>query len=88
MELVDPLLTESCLEDEFLRYMNIGLRCVQEDPYDRPSMSSIVLMLKNESVTLRQPERPPFSVGRLNVDEPESEECSLNFITASDILPQ
>ncbi|GMP75302.1 hypothetical protein CsSME_00032449 [Camellia sinensis var. sinensis] len=62
LEMIDPLLMESCDLDEFLRYMHIGLLCVQEDAYDRPTMSSVVVMLKSEAVTLGQPERPAFSV--------------------------
>ncbi|CAI8587264.1 unnamed protein product [Vicia faba] len=88
LELRDPLLL--CPEDQFLRYMNIGLLCVQEDAFDRPTMSSVVLMLMNESVMLGQPEKPPFSVGRLNVNDPnvlDLVEYSVNFLTVSDILP-
>ncbi|KAL7244065.1 hypothetical protein ACSBR1_016319 [Camellia fascicularis] len=65
LEMIDPLLMESCDLDEFLRYMHIGLLCVQEDAYDRPTMSSVVVMLKSEAVTLSQPERPAFSVGEI-----------------------
>ncbi|RHN53264.1 putative protein kinase RLK-Pelle-DLSV family [Medicago truncatula] len=89
LELRDPLLL--CPGDQFLRYMNIGLLCVQEDAFDRPTMSSVVLMLMNESVMLGQPGKPPFSVGRLNfIDQNEldlEEEYSVNFLTVSDILP-
>ncbi|KAL5100906.1 hypothetical protein RYX36_005233 [Vicia faba] len=70
--------------------MNIGLLCVQEDAFDRPTMSCVVLMLMNESVMLGQPEKPPFSVGRLNVNDPnvlDLVEYSVNFLTVSDILP-
>lgn len=78
---MDPLVAESCPEDQFLKYMNVGLLCVQEDAYDRPTMSSVVLMLKSESPTLVNPERPPFSVGRINDnnhEELESEEYTIN----------
>ncbi|KAJ9705874.1 hypothetical protein PVL29_003803 [Vitis rotundifolia] len=64
LELMDPLLIESCCLDEFLRFYHIGLLCAQEDAFDRPTMSSVVFMLKSETVTLRQPERPAFSIGR------------------------
>ncbi|CAL5410892.1 unnamed protein product [Camellia sinensis] len=47
LEMIDPLLMKSCDLDEFLRYMHLGLLCVQEDAYDRPTMSSVVVMLKN-----------------------------------------
>jgi hypothetical protein len=64
LELMDPLLIDSCCQDEFLRYIHIGLLCVQEDANDRPTMSYVVVMLKNETVTLCQLQRAAFSVGR------------------------
>lgn len=91
MELIDPLLCDSCPGGEFLRYMHIALLCVQEDAYDRPTMSWVVLMLKNESATLDQPKQPPFSIGRFNANDrsdPHGQECSLNFLTMSGIVPQ
>ncbi|PRQ28544.1 putative protein kinase RLK-Pelle-DLSV family [Rosa chinensis] len=63
LELIDPFLVGSCDSDEFLRYLHIGLLCVQEDAYDRPTMSSVVLMLKSETVNLSQPGKPAFSIG-------------------------
>ncbi|KAJ0101317.1 hypothetical protein Patl1_03700 [Pistacia atlantica] len=38
----------------------MGLLCVQEDPTDRPTMSTIVLMLNSYSVTLPAPQQPAF----------------------------
>ncbi|KAL9384086.1 hypothetical protein Peur_024409 [Populus x canadensis] len=49
-ELIDPRLSDSCNADEFSRYMHIGLLCVQEDASDRPTMSSVVLMLKKTKI--------------------------------------
>ncbi|KAH9723226.1 cysteine-rich receptor-like protein kinase 10 [Citrus sinensis] len=47
LELVDPLLTDTSFsDDEFSRYIHIGLLCVQEDAFDRPTMSSVAPMLK------------------------------------------
>ncbi|KAK7253186.1 hypothetical protein RIF29_37698 [Crotalaria pallida] len=92
LELKDPLLSvsDSCPGDEFLRYMNIGLQCVQEDAYDRPTMSSVVLLLRNESATLGQPQPPAFSVGRFKVNYPNqiNWEDSSVLLTISDDLPQ
>ncbi|XP_042942604.1 G-type lectin S-receptor-like serine/threonine-protein kinase B120 [Carya illinoinensis] len=67
LELMDPLLKESHSVDEFLRYLHIGLLCVQEDANERPTMLSVVVMLKSDSTTtsLGQPQRPAFSVGYL-----------------------
>nr|XP_048325996.1 cysteine-rich receptor-like protein kinase 15 isoform X2 [Ziziphus jujuba var. spinosa] len=65
LELMDPLLQDSCAANEFMRYVHIGLLCVQEDAYNRPTMSSVVHILKSETISRSQPERPAFSVGRI-----------------------
>ncbi|XAR65599.1 Non-specific serine/threonine protein kinase [Bertholletia excelsa] len=89
LELMDPLLTESCDLDEFLRYMHIGLLCVQEDAYNRPTMSLVVVMLKSETVTLSQPERPAFSVGRFTDHyELTGKDHSVNKLTVSGVMPR
>ncbi|KAM3701569.1 hypothetical protein ACB094_05G183000 [Castanea mollissima] len=89
LELMDPLLTNSCSSDEFLRYIHIGLLCVQEDAYYRPTMLSVVQMLKGQTVTLCQPERPAFSVGRFtDHHETNPDSCSVNGLTCSGVLPR
>ena len=45
--------------DEVLRCIHIGLLCVQQNPVDRPSMSSVVLMLGSQS-ELPQPKAPGY----------------------------
>ncbi|PIA36740.1 hypothetical protein AQUCO_03200008v1 [Aquilegia coerulea] len=87
-ELMDPLLTESCSATQFQRYINIGLLCVQEDANTRPSMSSVVVMLVNECVPLRQPLRPAFYVVRHAVQSRQSLDCSINGLSTSSILPR
>nr|CAD1823452.1 unnamed protein product [Ananas comosus var. bracteatus] len=47
---------------DVLRCIHIGLLCVQEDPSDRPSMASVVLMLSSHSVTLPAPSTPAFVI--------------------------
>ncbi|XP_043705484.1 cysteine-rich receptor-like protein kinase 10 [Telopea speciosissima] len=81
LELMDPLLTETNCSSEFLRCINVGLLCVQEDAIDRPTMSNVVVMLKNESLSLPQPRKPAFSVGRvapLMIDD-----FSVNWLTVT-----
>ncbi|WJX88100.1 hypothetical protein P8452_70220 [Trifolium repens] len=63
LELVDPQLIETSLYSEILRYMHVGLLCVQEKPEDRPDMSSVILMLNGEKL-LSQPNAPGFYTGR------------------------
>ncbi|XP_024923336.3 cysteine-rich receptor-like protein kinase 10 isoform X2 [Ziziphus jujuba] len=89
LELMDPSMNDSCPPNEFLRYIHIGLLCVQEDANKRPTMSAVVLMLKSDSLNLAQPQRPAFFVGRFTENhEIGIEICSVNAITISDFLPR
>ncbi|CAL5410562.1 unnamed protein product [Camellia sinensis] len=63
LELMDPILVQSCMVSEVLKCIHIGLLCVQEDAADRPTMSFVVVMLGSETVTLPPPKQPAFSVG-------------------------
>lgn len=42
-----------------LRCIHISLLCIQQHPEDRPSMSTVVVMLSSES-SLPQPKEPGF----------------------------
>ncbi|KAI9076960.1 hypothetical protein K1719_041036 [Acacia pycnantha] len=55
LELLDPTIRESYTPNEVIRCIHIGLLCVQENPADRPSMSSILLMLECYPMTLPTP---------------------------------
>ena len=60
-DVVDPFLRSgSGSMNEMLRCIHIGLLCVQEDPADRPTMASVVLMLSSFSITLNLPSEPAF----------------------------
>lgn len=59
-DLMDQTLKESCKPSEVLKCIHIGLLCVQEDPTDRPTMSSVVLMLGSENASLPPPKQPAF----------------------------
>uniref|UniRef100_A0A2C9VP96 Receptor-like serine/threonine-protein kinase n=1 Tax=Manihot esculenta TaxID=3983 RepID=A0A2C9VP96_MANES len=59
LEMVDSSLKESCSAHEVLRCIQIGLLCVQEDAFERPSMSAVVVMLNSE-ISLPSPRQPPF----------------------------
>ncbi|XP_057995035.1 G-type lectin S-receptor-like serine/threonine-protein kinase At4g27290 [Hevea brasiliensis] len=61
LEIVDSSLRESCPPHEVLRCIQIGLLCVQEDALDRPTMSTVVLMLNSET-TLPPPGQPAFTL--------------------------
>ncbi|KAL6844610.1 hypothetical protein ACP4OV_025269 [Aristida adscensionis] len=54
-DLVDSRILESCVPDEALLCIHIGLLCVQDSPNDRPLMSSVMSILENGSTTLPIP---------------------------------
>ncbi|RYR32492.1 hypothetical protein Ahy_A10g047047 isoform E [Arachis hypogaea] len=72
LELVDPILENTYIRSEVIRCIHIGLLCVQEDAIDRPTMSTVVVMLASETMTLPNPNHPAFSVGRKFGKEDES----------------
>ncbi|KAK4588078.1 hypothetical protein RGQ29_019174 [Quercus rubra] len=59
MEIVDPSLGETYPTDEVSRCIHIGLLCVQEHATDRPTMSTVVFMLSNDT-PLPSPKQPAF----------------------------
>ncbi|CAH8306495.1 unnamed protein product [Eruca vesicaria subsp. sativa] len=58
LELMDPVLVNNFQMTEVVRCIHIGLLCVQEDPVDRPTISTIILMLTSNTVTLPVPGEP------------------------------
>nr|CAD1823451.1 unnamed protein product [Ananas comosus var. bracteatus] len=102
-EVLDPSLTGQCRSQDVLRCIHIGLLCVQEDPSDRPSMGSIVLMLSSHSVTLPAPSTPAFVIRHSstaeNTEEIETDAsgglqqkatraASVNTVTISEFEPR
>nr|XP_034912903.1 G-type lectin S-receptor-like serine/threonine-protein kinase B120 [Populus alba] len=68
LDLMDPSLGDPPSTATLLRFINIGLLCVQESPADRPTMSDVISMIVNEHVALPEPKQPAFVAGR-NVAE-------------------
>ncbi|XP_022892499.1 G-type lectin S-receptor-like serine/threonine-protein kinase At4g03230 isoform X1 [Olea europaea var. sylvestris] len=60
LNLVDPILLESCEKSEVIKCINVGLLCVEEDPSDRPTMSNVVLMLSGKTIVVPVPKQPAF----------------------------
>ncbi|RDY08933.1 G-type lectin S-receptor-like serine/threonine-protein kinase, partial [Mucuna pruriens] len=60
IEFMDVNLDLTTIPSELQRCLQIGLLCVQNLPEDRPTMSSVVFMLSNESIALPQPNKPGF----------------------------
>ncbi|KAL7244095.1 hypothetical protein ACSBR1_016347 [Camellia fascicularis] len=79
---MDPLLVRSCMVVEALKCIHIGLLCVQENPSNRPIISSVFVMLKSDTVTLPQPTLSAFSVGRLALKANQSHQMITRYLVA------
>ncbi|KAF3626838.1 Cysteine-rich receptor-like protein kinase 10 [Capsicum annuum] len=90
--LMDPCLFPSFVATEITKYIHIGLLCLQQDPADRPAMSTVVFMLENDHQTLPQPSQPTFSTGRIilrsSEPQPNDQLCSVNEVTLSILSPR
>ncbi|RWR88187.1 G-type lectin S-receptor-like serine/threonine-protein kinase isoform X1 [Cinnamomum micranthum f. kanehirae] len=81
MEVVDSsLINISPFRTEVLRCFQIGLLCVQEKAKDRPNMSSVVVMLGNETI-MPSPMQPAFCFGKENCSDHQIVGCSKNEVT-------
>ncbi|RZC09933.1 cysteine-rich receptor-like protein kinase 10 [Glycine soja] len=92
LELLDQILEKTYKTSEVIRCIHIGLLCVQEDAVDRPTMSTVVVMLASDTIALPKPNHPAFSVGRQTKEEEStsktSKDPSVNEVTVSNILPR
>ncbi|KAK9085001.1 hypothetical protein Sjap_025412 [Stephania japonica] len=59
LEIVDPSTGDSFSEQEVMKFIQVGILCVQENAKDRPTMLSVVFMLGNET-TIPTPRQPAF----------------------------
>ncbi|RZC67350.1 hypothetical protein C5167_011038 [Papaver somniferum] len=63
LDLLDPVVKDTCSGNDAMRCILIGLLCVQENVADRPTMRRVFLMLNSDSVTHGVPSPPPFYTG-------------------------
>lgn len=66
------------------RCIHIGLLCVQDSPIDRPSMSDVVFMITNETVSLVPPKQPAFFLNR-SLSKTMLENFSINKVSVSEL---
>ncbi|KAF9672189.1 hypothetical protein SADUNF_Sadunf11G0014800 [Salix dunnii] len=95
--IIDPVLSNGSAA-EMIRYIHIGLLCVQENIADRPTMASVVLMLSSSSLTLQIPSQPAFfmtshtyqsnMLSSLGLSESEHISLSRNEVSISKLYPR
>ncbi|KFK28716.1 hypothetical protein AALP_AA7G037600 [Arabis alpina] len=94
LEIIAPIIIDSSSSafgrQEILRCIQIGLLCVQERSEDRPTMSTVMVMLGSETTAIPQPNPPGYCVGRspLETVSSSSNQCddetwTVNQITVS-----
>lgn len=87
-DLADSSIIGSCLLDEVLLCIHVALLCVQDNPNDRPLMSSTVFILENgSSSALPAPSRPAYFAYRSDESEQSRENIqnSMNTFTLTNI---
>ncbi|CAN1160693.1 Cysteine-rich receptor-like protein kinase 25 [Linum perenne] len=62
-ELIDSKIVDSCPVVDALRWIHIALLCTQDDPSERPTMSTVVRMLGSKSDDLPMQLKRPFTAG-------------------------
>lgn len=63
LELIETPIEDSICLSEVLRSIRVGLLCVQQNPEDRPTMATVVLMMGGDYI-LPQPNQPGFFTER------------------------
>lgn len=70
LELVDPAIGRNYQSNEVTRCIHIALLCVHDNPDDRPMLSTIILMLTSNTMTIPLPRFPSsFMYSRNKLDQ-------------------
>uniref|UniRef100_A0ACD5W7L1 Uncharacterized protein n=1 Tax=Avena sativa TaxID=4498 RepID=A0ACD5W7L1_AVESA len=87
-KLIDPSLRDHCPIDQLLKYIHIGLLCVQQKPSDRPLMSAVNVMLSSSTVRLSSLSRPAFCTQENSISEEILVEASSNEMSITELEPR
>lgn len=84
VKLVDSRIFNPSYQAEIIRYVHVGLLCVQEFAKDRPSVSTVLSMLSSEIADLPPPKQAAFTERRNfsdTIQQPQT--CSINNVTVT-----
>ncbi|KAG5002313.1 hypothetical protein JHK87_023385 [Glycine soja] len=86
--MMDQEIHDPSHHEDILRYIHIGLLCVQEHAVDRPTMAAVISMLSSE-LALPPPSQPAFILQQNMLNLASSEEtlrcCSINITPSQSI---
>ncbi|CAE5957182.1 unnamed protein product [Arabidopsis arenosa] len=87
--LVDPEIFDQIFEKEIRKCVHIALLCVQDAANDRPSVSTVCLMLSSEVADIPEPKQPAFmprnAVLEAEFSESSDLKASINNVTITDV---
>ncbi|KAK7302665.1 hypothetical protein RJT34_13558 [Clitoria ternatea] len=87
--LIDPEISNPSFHSDIFRCIHIGLLCVQELARDRPTMTTVISMLTNETVNLPSPRQPAFihrqTILDVNCSYKSDESRSINYMSITNI---
>ncbi|CAO2823721.1 unnamed protein product [Amaranthus hypochondriacus] len=79
LSIIDPKIQSiSSIETEITRYIHIGLLCVQKNAADRPTMSSLIIMLSSQNLPLTLPSFPGYISETYQVCQSENDSNQLD----------
>ncbi|CAH2040717.1 unnamed protein product, partial [Thlaspi arvense] len=85
LTLIDPRISYQGFRNKILRYLHVGLLCVQEFAADRPTISRVLSMLGSETAVLPSPNQPAFTERYTSCWNDSSQQghqrCSVNDVT-------
>lgn len=81
--MIDSMLDYGPVQHEAMRCIHVGLLCIQQNPDDRPSMPTVVLMLNGERM-LPQPKVPDFLIDVIKTEAHSSHSATDITVTMMD----
>ncbi|KAF8082440.1 hypothetical protein N665_0825s0003 [Sinapis alba] len=91
--IIDPVLSRT-LKNEILRFIHIGLLCVQENVAKRPTMSLVIQWLGSDTIAIPLPTTAAFTTAELhktdamNQAKNEAGTLSLNNLSVTELSPR
>jgi hypothetical protein len=83
-ELVDEVMDGGFNHSEVLRCIQVALLCVDVQPRNRPTMSSVVMMLASENATIPEPNEPGVNIGKNTSDTDSSYGLTTGSVTTTE----
>jgi hypothetical protein len=86
VDLLDEIMGANFHHDKVLRCTQVALLCVEAQPRNRPSISTVVMMLASENAMLPEPNEPGVkNTGRSTSDAESLQSFTANYVTVTSL---